>query len=59
LVGRPGRKKPLGKHRHRWEDNIKMDIQEVGWGGMDWLELSQGRDRWWVLVNLVLNVQVP
>jgi len=52
-------KKPLGRHRHRWEDNIKMDLQEVGWGGMDWLELAEGRDRWWVLVNVVLNVRVP
>ena len=52
-------KKPLGRHRHRWEDNIKMDLQEVGWGGMDWLELAEGRDRGWVLVNVVLNVRVP
>ena len=56
---RPEGKKPLGRHRHRWEDNIKMDLQEVGWGGMDWLELAEGRDRWWVLVNVVLNVRVP
>jgi len=58
-VRRPEGKKPLGRHRHRWEDNIKMDLQEVGWGMMDWLELAQGRDRWWVLVNVVLNLRVP
>jgi hypothetical protein len=44
-VGRLEGKKPLGRHRHSWEDNIKMDLQEVGWGGTDWLELAQGRDR--------------
>jgi hypothetical protein len=59
LVGRHEGKKPLRRQRHRWEENIKMDIQEVGWGGMDWLELAQGRDRWWTLVNMVLNLWVP
>jgi len=58
-VGRIEGKKPLGRHRHRWEDNMKMDLQEVGWGGMDWLKLAQGRDRWWALVNVVLSLQVP
>jgi hypothetical protein len=58
-VGRLEGKKPFGRHRHRWEDNIKMDLQEVGWGGMDWLELAQGRDRCWTLVNVVLNHRVP
>jgi len=45
LVGKPGGKRPLGRPRHRWEDNIKMDLQEVGCGGMDWMELVQDRDR--------------
>jgi len=58
-VGRIEGKKPLRRHRHRWEDNMKMDLQEVGWGGMDWLKLAQGRDRWWALVNVVLSLQVP
>jgi len=52
-------KRPLGRPRRRWEDNIKMDLQEVGCGGMDWIELAQDRDRWWVLVNAVLNLRVP
>jgi hypothetical protein len=59
LVGKPEGKRPLGKPRHRWEDNIKMDLQEVGCGGMDWIELAQDRDRWQTLVNAVLNLQVP
>ena len=46
-------------HKRRWEDNIKMDIQEVGCGGMDWIELAQGTDRWWTLVNAVMNLPVP
>ena len=45
LVGKPGRKRPLGRPRRRWEDNIKMDLQEVGFGGTDWIELAQDRDR--------------
>ena len=59
LVGIPGRKRPLGRPRHRWENNIKMGLQEVGCGGMDWIELAQDRDRWWALVNAVMNLQVP
>ena len=59
LVGKPGGKTPLGRPRHRWEDNIMMDIQEVGCGGMDWIELGQDRDRWQALVNVVMNFQVP
>jgi hypothetical protein len=50
---------PLGKPRFRWEDNIKADLQEVGCGGMDWIELAQDRDRWWALVNAVMNLWVP
>jgi hypothetical protein len=48
LVGRPEGKRPLGRPRHRWEDDIKMDLQEVGGGRRDWMELVQDRDRWWV-----------
>jgi len=59
LVGKPEGKKPLGRPRRRWEDNIKMDLQEVGCGGMDWIELAQDRGRWPVLVNAVMNLRVP
>jgi hypothetical protein len=58
-VGKPGRKRPLRRPRHRWEDNIKMDLQELGCGGMDWTELAQDRDRWQALVNAVMNHRVP
>ena len=58
LVGNPEGKRPLGRHRRRWEDNIKMELQEVGCGGMDWLELAQDRDRWEALVNVVMNFRV-
>jgi hypothetical protein len=56
LVGKPEGKMPLGRPRHRWEDNIRMDLQEVGCGGMDWIGLAQDRDRWWVIVNAVMNL---
>jgi hypothetical protein len=59
LVGKPEGKRPLGRLRHRWEDNIKMDLQDVGCGGMDWIELAQDRDRWQALVNAVMNLRVP
>jgi len=59
LVGKPEGKRPLGRPRRRWEDNIKMDLQEVGCGGMDWIELAQDRDSWRELVNEVMNIQVP
>jgi hypothetical protein len=52
-------KVPLGRPRRRWEDNIKMDLQEVAWGGMDWINLAQDRDRWRALVNAVMNLRVP
>jgi len=59
LVGTPERKTPLGRTRLRWEDNIKIDLQEVGCGAMGWIELAQDRDRWWALVNAVMNSRVP
>jgi len=58
LVGRPERKRPPGRPRHRWEDNNKMDLQEVGCGGMDWIELAQERNRWRAIVNAVMNLRV-
>jgi hypothetical protein len=58
LVGRPEGRRPLGKPRRRWEDNIKMDLQEVGWG-MDSIELAQDRDRWRAVANAVMNLSVP
>ena len=58
LFGKPEGKRPLGRLRHRWEDNIKMDLQEVKFAGMDWIDLAQERDRWRALVNAVMNLQV-
>jgi len=57
LVGKPEGKRPLGRPRRRWENNIKVDLQEVGCGGVDWIELAQGRDRWRVFVNAVMNLR--
>jgi hypothetical protein len=59
LVGKPERKRPLGRPRSRWEDNIKMDLQEVGGGCGDWRELAQNRDRWRAFVSMVKNLRVP
>jgi hypothetical protein len=59
LVGKPERRRPLGRPRRRWEDNIKMDLQQVGWGGMDWIDMAQDRDRWRALVSAVMNLRVP
>jgi hypothetical protein len=58
LVGKLEEKRPLGRQRRRWEDNIKMDLQELEIGVMDWIELSQDRDRWWTLVNAAMNIRV-
>jgi len=58
-VAKPERKRPLGKPKRKWEDNIKMDLQKVGCGGMDCIELALDRDRWWALVNAVMNLQAP
>ena len=59
LVGRPEGKRPLGRPRRRWEDNIKMDLQEVAGGWEDWMKLAQDRDRWRALVSMVMNLRVP
>ena len=58
-MGKPEVKRQLGRPRHRWEDNINMDLQEVGCGGMDWIDLAQDRDRWQALVNAVIKLWVP
>ena len=59
LVGKPEGKRPLGRPRRRWEDNIKMDHQEMGRGCGDWMELAQDMDKWRALVNSVMNIRVP
>jgi hypothetical protein len=58
-VGKPEGKRPHGRSRRRWDDNIKMDLREVECGGMDWIELIQDSDNWRVLVNVVMNIRVP
>jgi hypothetical protein len=59
LVGKPEGKRPLRRQRRRWVDNIKMDLTEIWWDGMDWIGLGQDRDKWRVLVNTVMNLRVP
>ena len=59
LVWKPEGKRQLGRPRRRWEDNIKMDLEEVGYGVMDWIELAQAKDRWQTFVNAVMNFRVP
>ena len=58
-MGKPVGKRPLGRTKRRWEDNIKMDLQEVGCEGMDWIDVSQDRNRWQALVNAVINLRFP
>jgi hypothetical protein len=58
-VGRSDAKREVGRPRHRWENNIKVDLQELGCGGMDWIDLAQDRDRWWAFVNAVMNHRIP
>jgi hypothetical protein len=58
LVGKPEGKRPLGRPRRRWEDNIGIDFGEIGWGGMNWIDLAQDRDQWRALVNTVMNLRV-
>jgi hypothetical protein len=59
LVGKPEGRRPLGRSRRRWEDNIRMDLREIGFGDADWIHLAQDVDRWWALVNTVMNILVP
>jgi hypothetical protein len=58
LVGKPEGERPLGRPRRRWEDGIKMDFREIGWGGVEWIHLAQDRDRWRAVVNAVMNLRV-
>jgi hypothetical protein len=58
MVGNPEGKRPLGRRRRRWVDNIKMDLREIRWNGMDWIDLAQDRDQWRALVNAVMNLRV-
>jgi hypothetical protein len=59
LVGKPEGRRPLGRPRHRWEDNIKMDLGEIEFGDVDWIHMAQYRDSWRVLVNTVINLRFP
>jgi hypothetical protein len=59
LVGNPEGKRPLGRPRRRWVDNIKINLREIVWNGMDWIDLARDRDQWRVLVNTVMNLWVP
>jgi hypothetical protein len=59
LVGKPEGKRPLGRLRRRWMNNIEMDLREIGWVGMDWIDLAHDRDEWRALVNTVMNLRVP
>jgi hypothetical protein len=59
LVGKPEGRRPFGRPRRRWVDNIKVDLRETGWDGMDWTDVAQDRDQWRALVNTVMNLRVP
>jgi hypothetical protein len=58
LMGKPEGKRPLGRPRRRWEDGIRMDLREISWGSVDWIQLAQNRDRWRAVVNTVMNLRV-
>jgi hypothetical protein len=58
-MGKPEGKRPLGRPRRRWADNIKMNLLEIGWGGVDWIAPAQNREKWRALVNAVMNLRVP
>jgi hypothetical protein len=58
LVGKPESKRPFGRHRHRWKGNVRLDLREIGWEGMDWIHLAQDRDQWRAVVNMVMNLRV-
>jgi hypothetical protein len=58
LVGKPEGKSPLGRSRRRWEDGVKMDLEQIAWGGVEWIHLAQDRDRWRAVVNAVMNLRV-
>jgi hypothetical protein len=58
-VGKPDRKRPLGRTRRRWASNIKMELREIGWDVMDWIHLAQDRDQWRALVKVIMNLRVP
>jgi hypothetical protein len=58
LMGKPEGKRPLERQRRRWEDGIRMGLREIGWGGLEWIHLAQDRDRWWAVVNAVMNLRV-
>jgi hypothetical protein len=59
MAGNPERKRPLARRRYRWVDNIKMDLREIGWDGVAWIDLAQDRNRWSALVDMVMNLRVP
>jgi hypothetical protein len=59
LVGKPEGKRPLGRLSRKWVDNIKMDLREIGWDGVDWIDMAQDRDQWRAFMNTVLNLRVP
>jgi hypothetical protein len=59
LVGKPEGKRSLGRPRRRWMDNIKMDLREIGWDGIDWIDLAEDRDQWRALTNMIMNLRVP
>jgi hypothetical protein len=59
LVRRPEGRRPLGRHRRTWEDNMKMDLREIGFRDVNWIDLAQDRDRWQAVVNTVMNLRVP